>query len=127
MEQENTMSSSNEQTRQVLEHHMTAVDDGKIDAILSDYAEDAVLLTPKGARRGHAEIRPVLEWLLANIFTKGANFTMIQEAVEGEIAYIVWSAESERYRVPLATDTYLVRDGKIVVQTFAAKPEAKHP
>ena len=121
------MSSDNEQTQQVLEHHMAAVDDGNIDAILSDYAEDAVLLTPKGPKRGHAEIRPVLEWLLANIFTKNASFTMIQEAVEGEVAYIVWSAEAERFRIPLASDTYLIRNGKIVIQTFAAKPEAKKP
>ena len=53
--------STSEQTRQVLEHHMTAVDSGDIDAILSDYGDDAVLLTSKGARRGHGQIRQVLE------------------------------------------------------------------
>jgi ketosteroid isomerase-like protein len=90
------MSSDYEQTRQVLKHHMTAVDGGGIDAILSDYAVDAVLLTPKGPRRGHDQIRVVLEWLLTNIFTQDASFTMIHEAVEGEVAFIVWSAESQR-------------------------------
>ena len=55
----------------------------------------------------------------------GSSFSMLQQLVEGEIAYIVWSAESQRYRVPLATDTYLIRDGKIVTQTFAAKLEPK--
>jgi ketosteroid isomerase-like protein len=117
--------SNSEQTRQVLEHHMAAVDSGDIDAILSDYADDAVLLTPKGPRRGHAEIRVVLDWLLANVFTPGSSFSMVQQLVEGEIAYIVWSAESERYRIPLATDTYVIRDGKIVAQTFATRLEPK--
>jgi ketosteroid isomerase-like protein len=117
--------SNSEQTRQVLEHHMTAVDAGDIDGILSDYAEDAVLLTSKGARRSHGQIREVFEWLLANVFTPGSTFTMVQQLVEGEIAYIVWSAESERYRIPLATDTYVIRDGKIVAQTFAARLEPK--
>jgi len=50
---------------------------------------------------------------------------MVQQLVEGEIAYIVWSAESQRYRIPLATDTYVIRDGKIVAQTFAARLEPK--
>ena len=117
--------SNSEQTLRVLEHHMTAVDAGDIGAVLSDYAEDAVLLTSKGARRGLGQIREVFEWLLANVFTPGSSFSMVQQLVEGEIAYIVWSAESERYRIPLATDTYVIRDGKIVAQTFAARLEPK--
>jgi ketosteroid isomerase-like protein len=117
--------SASEQTAQVLERHMTAVDSGDIDAILVDYVEDAVLLTSKGARRGHGQIKEVFEWLLANVFTAESSFTMIQQLIEGEIAYIVWSAESQRYCVPLATDTYLIRDGKIVTQTLAAKVEPK--
>jgi hypothetical protein len=47
------------------------------------------------------------------------------EEVEGQVAYIVWSAESERYRVPLATDTFLIRGGQIAVQTFAGRIEEK--
>jgi len=37
--------------------------------------------------------------------------------VEGEVGYIVWQAEPG---VRLATDTFLVRGGKIRIQTFAA-------
>jgi hypothetical protein len=37
--------------------------------------------------------------------------------VDGEVAYIVWKAEPG---VQLATDTFFVRDRKIMVQTFAA-------
>jgi hypothetical protein len=50
---------------------------------------------------------------------------MIQQLVEGEIAYIVWSAESERFKVAVATDTYLIRNGKIVTQTFTARMEER--
>ena len=119
------MASTSEQTEQVLQHHLQAFDQGDVDAILSDYAPDAVLLTPKGPKQGYEQIRPVLEWLLANILTPDSQFQMIQQLVEDEIAYIVWAAESPLYRVPLATDTYLVREGKIVVQTFTAKVEEK--
>ncbi len=112
------------ETEKVLAHHLEAFESG-IDAILADYAEDAVLLTDKGALCGRDQIRPIFEWLLADIFTPDSTFTMISQQIEGEIAYIVWSAESPRYRIALATDTYLIRDGKIVIQTFTAKIEPK--
>ena len=112
-------------TQQVLENHMTAVDSGNLDAIMADYAANAVLLTPEGTCRGHVQIRPVWEQLLRDVFTKDANFTMVREAAEGEVAFIVWSLESGRVRIPLATDTYLVRSGKIIVQTYAAVIDAK--
>ena len=38
---------------------------------------------------------------------------------------IVWTAESEKYRFPLRTDTFVMRNGKIIAQTFAAKIEPK--
>ena len=37
--------------------------------------------------------------------------------VDGELAYITWSAGRE---IPLGTDTFVVRNGKIVAQTVAA-------
>ncbi|MGE5610026.1 MAG: nuclear transport factor 2 family protein [Bacillota bacterium] len=112
-------------TEAVLNHHLEAFDSGNVETILSDYAPDALLLTPTGTLHGHAQIRPVLQSLLKDIFQSATQFTMLQQIVEGELAYIVWSAESDRYRVPLATDTYLIRGGKIVIQTFTAQMEAK--
>ena len=41
-------------------------------------------------------------------------------AEEGDVAYIAWSAETPTMRVPIGTDTFVVRNGKILVQTFAA-------
>ena len=104
---------------------MAAFDEGDMDAVMSDYATDAVLLTPEGPKYGHGEIRPALEWFLKNILATATDFTMIQQTVEGEVAYIAWSAESPRYRIPSSTDTFIVRNGKIVVQTMAAKVEEK--
>jgi len=45
--------------------------------------------------------------------------------VEGEVAYIVWHANCASAEVALGTDTFVVRDGKITVQTFAAKINPK--
>ena len=44
-------------------------------------------------------------------------FKIASRSVHGEIAYLVWSS---RPSVPMATDTLLVRNGKILVQTFTS-------
>jgi len=46
---------------------------------------------------------------------------MLRQDVEGDVAYIVWKAETADNRHELGTDTFVVRDGKIVAQTFAGK------
>ena len=50
---------------------------------------------------------------------------MDQQVVDGEIAYIKWSAETADNSYELGTDTILVRDGKIVAQTFTTKTTPK--
>jgi hypothetical protein len=50
---------------------------------------------------------------------------MLRQEVDGDTAYIVWTAETADNRFELATDTFIVRDGKIVTQTFAGKISPK--
>ena len=50
---------------------------------------------------------------------------MTTQVVDGAHAYIVWRGESEKYRLPFGTDTFVVRDGKIVFQSFAGQIEPK--
>lgn len=50
-----------------------------------------------------------------------ATFSMNQESIEGEYAYIVWSAETADNGYEIGTDTFVVRDGKILAQSFAAR------
>jgi hypothetical protein len=45
--------------------------------------------------------------------------------VVGEVAYIVWHSVSQGAEVTLGTDTFVVKDGKIAVQTFAARVEER--
>jgi len=42
------------------------------------------------------------------------------QEVHGDVAYIVWEAETPRFSILMGTDTFVVRNGKIAVQTFAA-------
>ncbi len=75
-----------------------------------------LLMAPFG---GLDEIRDFFTGFLANVLTPEflSSFKMLRQDVEGEIAYIVSTAGDT---VPFATDTLIVRNGKILTQTFAS-------
>jgi hypothetical protein len=102
-------------TKDVFEHHLGSFGEG-LDSILSDYEEGSVLLTPDATYRGLREIRGFFDAFLKSATPEfwGA-FKIGTQAVDGEVAYLTWSSKPA---VPLATDTLLVRNGKILVQTF---------
>lgn len=112
------------QTELTLHNHLKAFGTGDVDVIMTDYADEAVFITPEGVLHGKREIRPLFEGLVED-FPPGTAIDVKQEHIDGEMAYLVWTAESEKYHVPFATDTLIVRDGEIVRQTFAAQIEEK--
>ena len=106
-----------EQTAAILQHHLTAIAQGDLDAILSDYGAESTLFLPDKTLQSLEEVRGFFASLLATLPTGWmADFKMIRQDVAGEAAYIFWQAPPI---FPMATDTFIVRDGKIVVQTFA--------
>ena len=108
-------------TQQILDHHLKAFGEGDLEGILEDYTDSSLLFTPDGILRGPSEMRPLFEALFAEFAKPGASFDMKNQSVEGETAYIVWAAETADNVYELGTDTFTVRDGKIVAQSFAAK------
>lgn len=114
------MTTHTEQTQQTLQSHLEAFGRGDVDAIMADYADDAVFYTPDGALRGKTQIRRLFDDLVAK-FPPGSSVDIARQTVDGELAYLVWSGESDKLEIPFATDTLLVHDGKIVRQTFAAQ------
>lgn len=106
-----------QQTTAILQHHLTAIAQGDVDAILSDYTAESVLFLADNTLHGLEPIHNFFAAVLASLPADWmAEFKMIQQAVEGEVAYIVWQAPPA---FPLATDTFVVREGKIMAQTFA--------
>lgn len=112
-------------TQDVLDSHLKNFGDGNLAGILADYAPDAILITPTGTRRGPAAIRPFFEALIAEFAKPGASFTMKQMVVEGDYAYINWSAETADHVHELGTDTFVVRGGKIVLQSYSGVTKPK--
>ena len=108
-------------TKDVLDHHVTCFGEGDIDGILSDYASDAVFFTPDGTLKGVDAIRPFFEKMCAEFGKPGTAFSMKQQSIDGDYAYVLWTAETADNVYELGTDTTVVRNGKILAQSFAGK------
>ena len=100
----------------VLDNHLKCFGERDLEGVLSDYAPDAVLFTAEGPLRGREAIRSLFTAMLAEFGKPGATFRMTQRFVEGDYAYILWTAETADNVYELGTDTFFVRDGKIAVQ-----------
>ena len=102
-------------TQQVFDHHLGAFAQG-LDELLKDYDDSSTIITPDKTYSGNAEIRAFFK-----AFLESADpgfwpaFKITSKSTAGEVAYLAWEAKPW---VTLATDTLVVKDGKIAVQTF---------
>ncbi len=102
-------------TQRVFAHHLVAFSEG-IDAIMADYTERSVLMTPDTNYRGLHEIRGFFDAFLKTASPEfWSAFKVGKQTIDGDVAYLTWSSEPF---VALATDTLVVSEGKILVQTF---------
>jgi ketosteroid isomerase-like protein len=109
-------------TRDVLHHHLAAFGAGDVDEALKDYTEDSILMTANGTIAGLGPLREAFTGFFGGLFAPGTyEFTLDAEHIEGEVAFISWHATCASADIPFGADTFLVRDGKIAVQTLAAK------
>jgi ketosteroid isomerase-like protein len=112
-------------TSDVLDRHLKSFAERDVDGVLADYSPDAVLFVSDGPLKGPDRIRPLFQALFSEFAKPGSSFTMQQRLIEGDHAYIIWTAETADNSYEFATDTFVVRNGSIVAQSFAAKVKPK--
>ena len=112
-------------TSDVLDRHLKSFAEHDVEGVLADYSSDAVLFVPDGPLSGAGAMRPLFQALISEFRKPGSSFRMQQRSVQGEYGYIVWTAETADNSYEYATDTFVVRNGKIVAQSFAAKIKPK--
>lgn len=108
-------------TQNVLDNHLDRFAAGDLDGLMADYTDESVLFTQEGPLKGPRAIRGMMTGLFSEFAKPGASFSLKTQSIAGEVGYIVWSAETADRKYELATDTFVVRDGKITHQSFAAK------
>jgi SnoaL-like domain len=109
--------------QEVFEHHANALGAEDLDAIVSDYSDDALFITPEGVKRGKDGVREGFVKLLGDV--PGASWELPTQIYEDDILLLEWKADSERARVEDGIDTFVFRDGLIRVQTVRYTAEPK--
>ncbi|HLH59877.1 MAG TPA: nuclear transport factor 2 family protein [Streptosporangiaceae bacterium] len=101
--------------QEVFRHHAQALGAGDLEAILADYTDDAVFITPGGVLRGQDGVRKGFTQLLADV--PDAAWDIRTEIYEGDVLFLEWAADAAATRVEDGIDTFVFRDGMIRVQT----------
>jgi hypothetical protein len=108
--------------QQVFEHHVQALGAEDVNGILMDYADSALVITPEGVSRGQDAIRKVFTDLIATVPKAkwGVKTTFVDN-----ILFLEWTADSAPASVSDGVDTFLFKDGMIVLQTIRYTPVPK--
>lgn len=101
--------------QEIFQHHAEVLIAGDLEGIVSDYADDAVFITPAGVLRGKDGVREGFTKLLSDV--PNAEWDVPTQIFEGDVLFIEWSAKAAGSRVEDGIDTFVFRDGEIVVQT----------
>lgn len=113
------------QAEAVFQHHLEAFAAGDIDEILKDYTDETIVIYDDRVARGREEIRKFFSHWLENLLPPGCRFDLERLQAVDDLVFITWTAETDRLRFELGTDTFLIRGGKVVRQTVAAKIVAR--
>src|SRR4051812_40746787 len=117
--QDSAGSISQDKTEQVLDHHWQAFIQNNMDQVMADYTEEAVLITPDATYKGLAEIRKNFEDAYRKFPKDKTVFQLSKRVTDRDVAYILWQAKTPTFNLTYATDTFIIRNGKIIRQTFA--------
>ena len=109
-----------EETAAVVGNHLKMFGENNLEGIIKDYTEESVIITPDVTYRGLDEIMGMFEAVVPMFPADNMEFNLIKQEFFGDLAYIYWTCETPYVSVPLGTDTFIIRDGKIFRQTFTA-------
>ena len=105
-------------SQDVFESHMKAVDTLNASNVTKDYSDDAIFITPDKTYRGKDEIFNFYKEFLPNF--DGFQFNTIKQETNDNVVYFVWNGKNKQLDIQLATDTYIIENGKIKQHTFLA-------
>lgn len=116
------MAAPADSTEAIWQKHIQDWQNRDLDGIVSDYADDAVVMLVNTKHRGKAEIR-VLFAKLFGIFDQAVDHVIDPVTVDGKLVYFTWRTKVKGVAYPFGTDTFFIEEGKIKYQTITSDPK----
>ena len=105
-------------TREVVNHHWQTFQGNDLDGVMADYTEDSVLITPRRTYKGLKEIRDSFVKAYTTYPASTTAMKLNKVVINRDVGYILWEASGPKVKLLFGTDTFIVKDGKIIDQTF---------
>jgi len=103
----------------VFQHHLKALGENDIEELMRDYTEQSELWTPDGDIVGLKAISSFFSYAFT-LFPKDlTKFEIKRMIARDSKVYVVWTADSPLVNVSFATDSFDIREGKILWQSTA--------
>jgi len=122
----------------VLDHHVKAMTAGDLEAVMADYADDALLVAPHGIAPGQTNVsgndvfsgKANIRKFFAVLTDKGHNSAFHQmtatfESRGNDVMLMHWVQFGGQPQQVSGTDTWIIRGGKVVAQIVAVDPAKK--
>ncbi len=104
------------ETEALIRRRMAVLQTGDSDAILRDYTDESTTRTPDGPVCGLENLRSLFDMFFAGPMSEIRSFEVLRQDCSGELGYLVRKTETAAVEIPMATDSFVVRDGRIVSQ-----------
>lgn len=108
-------------TKDIIIHHLGSFQNNDLAAVISDYTNESVFITQDATYTGLEEIKAFFANLMIHFPKDKSIFDLDKLVVVDSLAFIVWHANTPSLEVPLGTDTFIIKDGKIHQQTFCGQ------
>ena len=104
-------------TTEVFQDHLAKRLVGDVEGdIKENYSEDVVFLTGTGAFEGHEGVRKSAAEL--EHYVGSIPFEYTHTLIRGDYAFLEWTASGDGRAVCDGADGFVIKDGKIVLQTI---------
>jgi hypothetical protein len=111
----------NDISRAVLLNHLNSFLRNDLETLMSDFTNESVLITHDASYRGLEEIKGFYASLMPHFPKQMSTLELEKTVIHDNLVYIVWHGKSPSLEVSFATDTFIIKNGKIHRQTFAGQ------
>ena len=80
-------------SRKIIERHLSNfLQDNDLEAVVSDYTDESILITEHATYKGTQDIRAFFDGLIKHFPKQQSSFELDKFVVNDELAYIIWHA-----------------------------------
>ncbi|MEM5565083.1 nuclear transport factor 2 family protein [Psychroserpens sp. AS72] len=105
-------------SERIVTHYLNALYENDIDAMMSNYTNKSILITLVKTYKGLKEIREFMSELAKHFSHDNTVLILDKMIFENEVAYIVWHAHSPIFSISMASETFFIKEEKIIKHTF---------